>query len=268
MAIDINQAFNEMQSAEQGLIPYQSGNLPTQIQSNVSEQWAPTMESSANVSKRMMGSFLPEFMNIPYSGYTAGTGEGDLTPQQKMQQMSSRAGGMVGDLASASAMSKYLGGSRQEMGQRALQAMESGQRNQASSYDRAFGRYQTALQIQEAEKQRQFQAEEAAKARAAARANAAKARRNFQAPQFAQPQTWRQKLDMAQGQGQKSLYKMLREAEASVGGWDNMSSSMQQELSPYWGTWQNMKGGSGVGDYSYNQLQKMRQGQGYQGPHY
>lgn len=159
--LDLGQAQQDMMNTEGNLGAYQTPQLPNQVNQAVQEQWIPLLKNATQATQNMMQDFLPRFMNIPYSGLTAGTTAADMTPQQKMQAMGQQLGDMGGRLTASVNLSDYLGGKASEMAQKAQDAMRFGYGTAADAYNRAFQRYQAAAQAAEADKQRAFQASQA-----------------------------------------------------------------------------------------------------------
>jgi hypothetical protein len=114
-----------------------------------------------------MSTFLPRFMDLPYSGLGGGTSAADLNPYQKMQMMGSELGNMGGQLASTQGLLSAIGGSRQQMVGNAMDSLRSGYDMAGGIYDRAYQAYQNQLQIEEQRRQAaQAAANQAAQQRA------------------------------------------------------------------------------------------------------
>ena len=155
--MDLPGATSALQTAESAMTPYQSMELPTMINKNITEQWSPALQKSTGVTQNLMSEFLPKFFNIANTGLTGGTTAADLAPSQKLTQMGTELGTMGGELAAASAYSDYLGGQMADMQNRALQALQYGNQAAADAYNRVFQRYQLAFQAAEEEKNRALQ---------------------------------------------------------------------------------------------------------------
>ena len=139
-----------------------TADLPSDINKQITEAWSPTLKEASRAVGDQVSNFLPNYFKIPFEGLMAGTGAEHASPQYKLQQMGKGYGDLVGELDNVTRYADYLGAKKDEMYDKAMEAMRFGYQADADAYGREFQKYQLAWEAAEAEKQRQFQASQAA----------------------------------------------------------------------------------------------------------
>jgi hypothetical protein len=148
---------NQMKNVESQLSDYDA-NLPSAIQGEIQKAYTPALERSLGTTKNLMSDYLGRYFDTTTMGPgMAGSTAKDLSPTQKLGVMGRELGTMSGQLQSSQQLSDYLGGQMTDMYNKAMTAAQMGQQNLADKYNRLSQQYQTALQVAEAEKDRQLQ---------------------------------------------------------------------------------------------------------------
>jgi hypothetical protein len=158
--MDISELQKTLGTTKSQIEPYLSGNLPSMIEGSIQEAYTPLLQESLDTTKQKMSDYLGRFMETTSFGPgMQGTTAYDLSPTQKMGVIGRELGSMTGSLNASARYSDYLGAQMNDMYSKALQAAQMGQQNLADQYGRQYQNYQLAVQLAEAEKDRQLQRE-------------------------------------------------------------------------------------------------------------
>jgi len=153
----LNALGKQMRAVESQLADYDA-NLPSAIQGEIQRAATPILQRTLGETTQQMSDFVPTLMGA-FNDYGMGTTAYDLSPAQKLAKLGGVAGSLVGNINQSQQLSDYMGGQMSDMYEKALRAAQLGQQNLADKYARLSDQYNTALQIIEAEKDRQLQRE-------------------------------------------------------------------------------------------------------------
>ena len=137
----VDTAKQKVTAANDRLMDY-SADLPSQIRMEINKAWTPTLESSARATQNQMADFLPRYFNMASEGPGMGTTMADVSPQKKLAMMGSELGNMGGQLNYSTALTDYLGGQVNQMGQNALEGAKFGYQVDSDTYSRAMSELQ------------------------------------------------------------------------------------------------------------------------------
>lgn len=151
---DLGSIEANMQNVEKALGEY-TGNLPSEIMSEVQKAWTPALKGAVGATQNLMGQALPTFFTAAEA--LGGTTAADLSPTQKLGQMGNILGNWQGRIYATQKVSDYLGGQMNDMYNRAIQAMQLGYNQLADKYSRIAQQYQMAWQEAENQKDRDLQ---------------------------------------------------------------------------------------------------------------